>query len=210
MLDLDDARLFAGDEAPGGSGQNGTLIQHPASSIQHPVSAAADRSRPPVRHRIPCCFGRSRFGAGIRTAYLLGDAAGPQLRRSCVWLCQRRGLHGSVAAGGRCRCRRSRGGRALRADPLLVAKVFAIRSIRPGFWWALAAGYGYGGRTTVDCVPRDTTQRNWRLAFTLAYPIRANQGLVFSLGSGGNFGAGTDFDTVSLGYQHLWGDPTKQ
>ncbi len=98
-------------------------------------------------------------------------------------------------------------GHSLEQDPLLVAKFHAIRSIRPGFWWSLAAGYGYGGRTTVDGVRRDTLQRNWRLAFILAYPIRANQGLVFSLGSGGNFGAGTDFDTVSVGYQFSWGGP---
>lgn len=53
-------------------------------------------------------------------------------------------------------------------------------------------------------------QRNWRLAFMFAYPIRPNQGFVLSIGTGGNFGAGTDFDTVSLGYQFSWGDPTKQ
>jgi hypothetical protein len=67
--------------------------------------------------------------------------------------------------------------------------------------------YDYGGRTTVDGVPRDTIQRNWRLAFMLAYPIRANQGLMLSIGSGGNFGAGTDFDSISLGYQLSWGKP---
>jgi hypothetical protein len=98
-------------------------------------------------------------------------------------------------------------GHRLEQDPLLVAKFHAIRSIRPGFWWALSAGYGYGGRTAVDGVPRATVQRNWRLAFMLAYPIRPNQGLVLSIGSGGNFGAGTDFDTVSLGYQYSWGGP---
>jgi len=98
-------------------------------------------------------------------------------------------------------------GRRLEQDPLLVAKFHAIRSIRPGFWWAFAAGFGYGGRTTVDGVPRDTIQRNWRLAFMLAYPIKANQGLLFSFGSGGNHGAGTDFDSMSLGYQVSWGGP---
>ena len=90
-------------------------------------------------------------------------------------------------------------------NPLLVAKFHAIRTIRPGFWWALAAGYGHGARTTVDGVARDTAQGNWRLAFVMAYPIRANQGIVLSVGSGGNFGAGTDFDTISVGYQYLWG-----
>jgi len=96
-------------------------------------------------------------------------------------------------------------GMRLQQNPLLVAKFHAIRSIRPGFWWALAAGYGHGARTTVDGVVRDTTQSNWRLAFIMAYPIRANQGISLSIGSGGNFGAGTDFDTISVGYQYLWG-----
>ena len=68
-------------------------------------------------------------------------------------------------------------GMRLQQNPLLVAKFHAIRAIRPGFWWALAAGYGHGGRTTVDDVPRDTLQSNWRLAFVMAYPIRANQGI---------------------------------
>jgi hypothetical protein len=45
-------------------------------------------------------------------------------------------------------------GLQLEQDPLLVAKLHAVRTIRPGFWWALAAGYGYGygARTTVDGV----------------------------------------------------------
>ena len=93
----------------------------------------------------------------------------------------------------------------LEQDPLLVAKFHAVRSIRPGFWWALASGYGYGGRTTVDGVQRDTLQRNWRLAFMMAYPLRPNQGISISIGSGGNFGAGTDFDTFGVGYQYSWG-----
>ena len=96
-------------------------------------------------------------------------------------------------------------GMRLQQNPLLVAKFHAIRKIRPGFWWALAAGYGHGARTTVDGVPRDTLQSNWRLAFVMAYPIRPNQGISLSIGSGGNFGAGTDFDTISVGYQYLWG-----
>jgi hypothetical protein len=38
----------------------------------------------------------------------------------------------------------------------------------------------------------------------MAYPIRPNQGLFLAIGSG-NFGAGTDVDTISLGYQYSWG-----
>ena len=51
-------------------------------------------------------------------------------------------------------------GARLEQDPLLVAKFHAIRTIRPGFWWALAATYGYGGRT------RSTASRGTRFSGT--------------------------------------------
>jgi len=95
-------------------------------------------------------------------------------------------------------------GLRLEQDPLVVAKFHAIRSIRPGFWWALAAGYGYGGRTTVDGVRRETIQRNWRFAVVLAYPVQPNMGVTVMLGTGGNQGAGGDYDTIALGYQMAW------
>ncbi len=95
-------------------------------------------------------------------------------------------------------------GLLLEQDPLLVAKFHAIRSIRPGFWWALASGFGYGGQTTVDGVKRDTIQRNWRLAAVLAYPLQPNQGIVLMLGTGGNYDAGGDFDSIALSYQVAW------
>jgi hypothetical protein len=96
-------------------------------------------------------------------------------------------------------------GRYLEQDPLLVAKVHAIRTIRPGFWWALAGGYGYGGRTYVNGVARDTIQRNWRVFAMVAYPLTPKQGISLSIGSGGNAGAGTDFDAITVGYQVAWG-----
>ena len=96
-------------------------------------------------------------------------------------------------------------GRHLAQDPLLVATLHAVRQIRPGFWWSVAGGYGYGGRTRVDGVPRATIQRNWRISAMVAYPITAHQGLSLSVGSGGNYGAGTDFDAITVGYQYSWG-----
>jgi hypothetical protein len=97
------------------------------------------------------------------------------------------------------------GGHLLEQDPLLVAKLMAVRDIRPGLWWSLAAGYGYGGRTYVDGVGRDTIQRNWRIFAMVAYPLTPKQGLSLSIGSGGNAGAGTDFDAITVGYQVAWG-----
>lgn len=96
------------------------------------------------------------------------------------------------------------GGQQLSQDPLYVVKLHAIRSVRPGFWWALAGGYGYGGRTAVNGVEQDTLQRNWRAAFALAYPVRRNQGVGLLVGTGGNQGAGADFDSIAVSYQVMW------
>ena len=96
-------------------------------------------------------------------------------------------------------------GLRLEQDPLVVAKLHAIRNIRPGFWWALAAGYGYGGRTYVDGEARATIQRNWRVSAMLAYPITPAAGISVTVATGGNAGAGTDFDAIAVGYQIAWG-----
>ncbi len=96
------------------------------------------------------------------------------------------------------------GGRTLDQGPLLVAKFYAVRSIRPGFWWAVSAGYGYGGQTAVNGERRATIQRNWRFSVMLAYPITPKQGFSISLLSGGNLGAGTDSDAIAVAYQVAW------
>lgn len=96
-------------------------------------------------------------------------------------------------------------GRVLEQDPLLVVKLHAIRTIRAGFWWAVAAGYGYGGRTYVDGVARATIQRNWRVSAMVAYPVTPSQGFSLAIATGGNNGAGTDADAISVAYQVAWG-----
>ena len=96
------------------------------------------------------------------------------------------------------------GGSTLSQDPFLVAKVNAVRAIRPGLWWAVGMGYGQGGRTYVDDVPRDTKQKNWRLTAIVVFPLSPNQGLALTLASGRTFQAGPDFDVVALAYQIAW------
>jgi hypothetical protein len=60
--------------------------------------------------------------------------------------------------------------------------------------------------TTVNGVPHATTQENWRVFAMVAYPITPQQGVSLSIGSGGNYGAGTDFDAITVGYQYSWGE----
>jgi len=96
-------------------------------------------------------------------------------------------------------------GLTLEQDELYVVKLSAIRSVRPGFWWALGVGYGEGGTTRVDGVVRNTLQRNWRFGAFLAYALAPNQGVSVSLLSGVTQRVGADFDSVAVGYQYSWG-----
>jgi hypothetical protein len=96
------------------------------------------------------------------------------------------------------------GGQRFEQDSLLVGKLHVIRSIRPGFWWAIAGGYGYGGQTRIDGVDRATIQRNWRIHASVVYPVTARQGLVLVAGSGGNAGVGSDADAIGIAYQLAW------
>jgi hypothetical protein len=96
-------------------------------------------------------------------------------------------------------------GRTLSQAPLYTLKGHIIYTLKPGFWFALGVGYGEGGRTKVDGVKKDTYQRNWRYGLTMAYPIKQQHGLVFSIFSGDVSGTGSKFDSFGFAYQYAWG-----
>lgn len=96
------------------------------------------------------------------------------------------------------------GGLTLDQNPFFVAKVNVIRAVRPGLWWALGMGYGQGGQTFVDGVPRNTKQKNWRITAMAVFPLSPNQGLSLTLASGRTFQAGPDFDIIAVAYQIAW------
>jgi len=96
-------------------------------------------------------------------------------------------------------------GNKLEQDELVAVKLHAIKTFRPGFWLGFGLGYGKGAQTFVNGEPKATEQTNWRLGATLAYPLRPNQGLVFSLVSAFNDGAGPEFNGIAVAYQYAWG-----
>jgi hypothetical protein len=97
------------------------------------------------------------------------------------------------------------GGSRLDQDPLYVIKAHAIRTFRPGMWLGFGVGYGEGGRTKLDGVPRATLQQNWRFGVRFTYPLSPSQGLALTLYSGVNRGAGSDFNGIAISYQVAWG-----
>ena len=97
-------------------------------------------------------------------------------------------------------------GNYLQQEELWVIKTHLIYTFRPGFWIGSGIGYGNGGRTIVNGVPKDNRQENWRIGATIAYPVSRQHGISLTIGSGFNQGAGGDFDTIAIGYQYAWGE----
>lgn len=97
------------------------------------------------------------------------------------------------------------GGVILTQDPFFEAHADVIYSIRvPDIWLALSAGYGWGGRATIDAVPKEPLQ-NARSSAVLRLPLARRHGLKLVYISGLTTKLGADFDTFQLAYQYTFG-----
>ena len=101
------------------------------------------------------------------------------------------------------------GGSKLEQRPLLVGKLHVIRSFARGWWLAADGGYGYGGRSTIGGVERETRISTFRFGLTFAAPLARQHTVRLTLGSGARVERGADFDAVSVSYQYRWGGMPK-
>ena len=90
-------------------------------------------------------------------------------------------------------------------DPLYSAQVHLTRQFGRGMWGAISTTYYEGGRTTLNGVPRDDRQSGSRIGLTFAFPLARNQSLKLYASTGIYARTGTDFDTVGVAWQYLWG-----
>ncbi len=97
------------------------------------------------------------------------------------------------------------GGRTLEQDPFYDVQAHAIYGIRGAdLWVAGSAGYGWGGRSTIDGVPKSRVE-NVRISGVLRLPLARGHGLKLVYINGLKTALGSDFDTFQLAYQYTWG-----
>ena len=101
-------------------------------------------------------------------------------------------------------------GNKLSQKPLYTFKVHIIRDLPKKMWVALNVGYGIGGQTELNGIPRDTEISTARLGLIYALPIAEKHTLKFAYNSGIRFKKGPDFDAISLAYQYRWNNKNKQ
>jgi len=100
-------------------------------------------------------------------------------------------------------------GNELTQKPLYTFKVHVIRELPKKMWLALNMGYGIGGQTELNGVPRDTEISSARFGLIYALPLAKKHTLKFAYNSSIRFKRGPDFDAISIGYQYRWNKTDK-
>ena len=97
------------------------------------------------------------------------------------------------------------GGQTLEQDPFYDVQAHVIYGIRGAdLWIAGSAGYGWGGRSTINGVAKSRIE-NVRISGVLRLPLARGHGLKLVYINGLKTALGSDFDTFQLAYQYTWG-----
>ena len=98
-------------------------------------------------------------------------------------------------------------GQSTRSQDILTAiQAHVSYTVRRGLWVAFDSTWYGGGAARTDSGPAGTRQSNSRLGATLSLPIGKSQSLKFAYSSGVTAQTGSNFQTVSVGWQHIWFD----
>jgi hypothetical protein len=86
-------------------------------------------------------------------------------------------------------------------DPIYALQAHVVRIFAPGLWASLSAGYGTGGRSTIDGVAKNDAVDVFLSAISFGFPIAQNQGVkVAYLIARTQNDSGADTDTVALSW----------
>jgi len=90
-------------------------------------------------------------------------------------------------------------------EPILNSQLHLSYDIKPKLWLGFDANFYRGGQTTLGGVERDDLQRNSRIGGTVSFPVARRSSLKASYSAGAITRIGGNFQSVSFGYQYLWG-----
>ena len=62
-------------------------------------------------------------------------------------------------------------------DPLYAMQTHVIYTFKPGYWASVSAGYGIGGQSSIDEVPKDDSWGNFMGSVAYGFPLSENQSL---------------------------------
>jgi hypothetical protein len=97
------------------------------------------------------------------------------------------------------------GGHTRSQDPLYSSQAHAIYSFPKGIWASADATYFTAGQSSIDGIPSDDFQRNWRAGGTLALPVNKHNSIKLFASRGVSARTGNNFDLIGVVWQYRWG-----
>lgn len=94
-------------------------------------------------------------------------------------------------------------GQEMTQKPIYTFAGHGCYLFKNGMWLAFDAGYGIGGQTTVDELPKET-QKNFRLGSTLTVPLSKKYSIKLNYTTGVDTRVGADFDALVVALQYKW------
>ena len=95
------------------------------------------------------------------------------------------------------------GGRVRSQDPVVALQGHASYTFRPRLWAAIDATWYEGGGASLDGGEPSGAMNNSRLGATVSFPMGRHQSLKVAYSSGVSVRTGSDFRTLSVGWQFL-------
>jgi hypothetical protein len=97
------------------------------------------------------------------------------------------------------------GGRKRSQDPIFSGQAHLIYSLPSGAWASVAATYFAGGKVSLDGIPSNNLQKNWRIGLTAALPITRKISIKVDASKGVLARTGNNFDQIGMALQYRWG-----
>ena len=86
-------------------------------------------------------------------------------------------------------------------DPVYALQAHVIHVFKPGLWASLSAGYGNGGKSTINDERKNDERSDFLSALSFGFPVASNQGVKFGYILGRTQeGIGSDLDTLSVAW----------
>jgi hypothetical protein len=96
-------------------------------------------------------------------------------------------------------------GSKLEQDPYFTSQFHLIYTFRPGLWASASAGYGDGGKSTINGVEKNDRKKNLAWAFSFGCPITRQLGVkVFYLATRSQESIGQDSDSIGAAFSIFW------
>lgn len=92
----------------------------------------------------------------------------------------------------------------LNQKPFFTFKSHVIKSFNKGKWAALDFGYGYGAKTYINGIAKETLISSFKFGATYAMPLSQKQSLKINVSKAIRIKRGPDFIAFSVAYQYRW------